>query len=197
MKKAKTKQISSMLAVSVLLACTQSFGQFKTLRIGVSNETIGFPSLKITKLPIHPAVTIGTDFRVRSGKHWQRALGTDLYYSYKEANEHALMLDAAYRLGYKFNFGLQINLLTALGYKHAILTGDKYKLVDGEYKKASHWGKSQFNTKIGFGIEYPISKKYSILADYKAMAVAPFGDRILPFSINTFLGSGVRINLVN
>jgi hypothetical protein len=98
-------------------------------------------------------------------------------------------------LGYKFNFGLQTNLTTALGYKHAILTGDKYKLSDGEYRKVTHWGKSQLNTKLGIGLEYPISEKYSITTDYKAMLVAPFGDRILPFSIHTFLGVGVKINL--
>ncbi len=199
MKTAKTKTIGKLLTACLLLHFSTTHAQLrpKTLRVGFLNESMGLPTGIKTKLPIHPTVTIGTDFRVRSGKHWQRAFGADFYYYYQRSSEHALMLDASYRLGYKFNFGLQLNLTTALGYKHAILTGDKYKLIDGEYQKVSHWGKSQLNTKMGIGLEYPISEKYSITTDYKAMVVAPFGDRILPFSLHTFLGVGLKINLQN
>lgn len=197
MKTAKTKNIGRLLTACLLLHFSHTHAQLnpKILRVGFLNESMGLPSGKLTKLPIHPTVTIGTDFRIRSGKHWQRAFGADFYYYYQRSSEHALMLDASYRLGYKFNFGLQTNLTTALGYKHAFLTGDKYKLMDGEYRKVTHWGKSQFTTKLGIGLEYPISKKYSLTTDYKAMVVAPFGDRILPFSLHTFLGVGVKINL--
>lgn len=197
MKTAKTKTIGGLLTVCLLLHCSTTNAQLtpQALRIGFLNESMGLPSVKLTKLPIHPTVTIGTDFRVRSRKHWQRAFGADFYYYYQQSSEHALMFDASYRLGYKFNFGLQTNLTAALGYKHAFLTGDKYKLIEGEYQKVTHWGKSQVTTKLGIGLEYPISEKYSLTTDYKAMVVAPFGDRILPFSLHTFLGVGVKINL--
>jgi hypothetical protein len=199
MKTAKTKTIGGLLTACLLLHFSGTYAQLnpKTLRVGFLNESMGLPSGKLTKLPIHPTINVGTDFRVRSGKHWQRAFGTDFYYYYQRSSEHALMLDASYRLGYKFNFGLQTNLTAALGYKHAILTGDKYKLRDGEYHEVTHWGKSQFTTKLGIGMEYPISEKYSLTTDYKAMVAAPFGDRILPFSLHTFLGVGVKINLQN
>jgi hypothetical protein len=159
------------------------------------NESMSLPSWKLTKLPIHPTLNIGTDFRVKSGKHWQRSFGTDFYYYYQKSSEHALMLDATYRIGYKFNFGLQTNFTPALGYKHAILTGNKYELKDGKFEKTTHFGKPQGNLKLGLGLEYPLTDKYSLTSDYKAMFVAPQGDRILPFSINTFLGVGLKINL--
>jgi len=192
-----THRLRYALLLAVALIATESVAQFspKTLRVAVYNEAFGVPWGPITKLPIHPTVSLGTDFRVRSGKHWQKALGLDLYYYYQRSFEHALMLDVAYRLGYRFNFGLQANFHTALGYKHAILAGKKYSLKDGEYQPTSHFGKAQANLKVGLGLEYPLSKRYSITADYKAMAVAPFGDRLLPFSANTFLGVGLNIHL--
>lgn len=194
---AKTKIVGKMLTMLLLLHFSNSFGQLrpKTIRLGFLNQSMGLPSWKLTKLPIHPTFNIGTDFRVKSGKHWQRALGADLYYYYQQSSEHAIMLDATYRIGYRFNFGLQVNLSTAVGYKHAILTGDKFELKDGKYQPATHWGKSQGNFKIGAGFEYPLSAKYALTADYKTMVVAPFGDRIFPFSINTFLGAGLKISL--
>lgn len=197
MKKAKIKFGSYVAAALLVVFVSASFAQVKpkTLRVSCLNETIGLPSRKLTQLPIHPAINVGTDFRVKTGKHWQRSLGTDFYYYYQQAFEHSLMLDATYRLGYKFPFGLQLNLTTAAGYKHAILTGIKYTVIDGEYQPTSHFGKAQFNTKLGLGLEYPFSEKYTLTTDYKTMAVAPFGDRILPISINTFLGAGLKINL--
>jgi long-subunit fatty acid transport protein len=197
MKKAKTKHISKMILIIVLLNFTQSFAQLspKTVRVAFLNEATALPSLRLLKLPIHPTFNVGTDLRVRSGKHWQRALGADAYYYYQRLDQHAIMLDASYRIGYKFNFGLQLNLLTALGYKHAILSGEKYELKDGAYQKTFHLGMSQVNTKLGFGLEYPISENYSIMTDYRVMVAAPSGGLYIPFSINTFLGAGLKINL--
>lgn len=197
MKNAKTKLISKTILIIVLLNSINSFAQFqpKTLRFAFLNEATALPSTRLLRFPIHPTFNVGTDFRVRSGKHWQRAFGADAYYYYQRLAEHAIMLDASYRIGYKFNFGLQINFLTALGYKHGILSGEKYELKDGTYQQTSHWGKPQINTKLGFGLEYPISEKYSIMTDYKVMVAAPSGGLYIPFTINTFLGAGLKINL--
>lgn len=197
MKNAKTKIVVKAILFIVLLNAVKSFAQFhpKTIRVAFLNEATALPSTRLLKFPIHPTLNIGTDFRVRSGKHWQRALGVDAYYYYQRLDQHTIMLDASYRIGYKFNFGLQVNLLTALGYKHAILSGEKYELKDGTYQKTSHWGKPQINTKLGFGLEYPISEKYSIMTNYKVMVAAPSGGLYIPFSINTFLGAGLKINL--
>lgn len=193
----KANQIGLMILVVFLLSIAQVQAQIKpqNLRVGFLNETSSLPSAKLSRLPIHPTFNIGTDLRVRSGKHWQRTLGVDAYYYYHRKVEHAIMLDASYRIGYKFDFGLQLNLTTALGYKHAILAGKKYELQGGEYQSTTHWGKAQINTKLGFGLEYPISEKYSITTDYKVMLAAPSGDIFIPFSINTFLGTGLKIKI--
>lgn len=197
MKKAKTKIYAKIILLIILLNTRNSFAQFqpKTLRLAFLNEATALPSIRLLELPIHPTFNVGTDLRVRKSKHWHRVFGADAYYYYQRMAEHTIMLDASYRIGYKFNFGLQLNLLTALGYKHAILSGEKYALKDGSYQKTSHLGKAQINTKLGFGLEYPISDKYSIITDYKVMLSAPSGGLYIPFNINTFLGAGLKINL--
>ena len=71
MKKAKTKHISKMILIIVLLNFTQSFAQLspKTVRVAFLNEATALPSFRLLKFPIHPTFNIGTDLRVRSGKH--------------------------------------------------------------------------------------------------------------------------------
>lgn len=194
MSKTKINLLSMALLVLCQLNSLKVWSQ-KALRLSFLNQATSLPSLKLTQLPIHPTINIGADFRERGNKHWKRTLGADVYYYYQELAEHAIMLDASYRLGYQFNFGLRLNLQTALGYKHAIVSGDTYKLIDGTYKKANHFGKPQGNMKVGFGLEYPISEKYSIITDYKVMVAGPSGGIFLPASIHTFLGAGLIIKL--
>lgn len=193
----KANLIGLKILVVILLSAIQLQAQIqpKNLRIGFLNETSSLPSTRLIRLPIHPTFNIATDLRVRSGKHWQRAFGMEAYYYYHRKVEHAIMLDASYRIGYQFNFGLQLNLTTALGYKHAILPSQKYEWKNGEYQPTTHWGKAQLNTKLGMGLEYPISEKYSITTDYKVMVAAPSGDIFIPFSIHTFLGTGLKIKI--
>ncbi len=195
----KARRLGKMLILFVLLDHSRSYAQLRpeTLRFSVASETTSLPSFRLLKRPVHPAFNVGADFRVKSGKHWQKSLGADVYYYYHRLAEHAIMLDASYRLGYRFNFGLQVNLLTALGYKHTILPGDKYELKDGEYQKARHFGKPMANVKMGLGLEYPLSEKYSVTTDYKVMLAAPSGNIYIPFALNNFFGAGLKIKLEN
>lgn len=195
----KARFLSKAILIIFLLHHTGSYAQLKpkTLRMSFSNESTSLPDGKLLKLPVHPTFNIGADFRERNGKHWKKALGADVYYFYHRLAEHAIIVDASYRVGYRFNFGLQANLLTALGYKHAILSGDTYELRDGEYQKKTHWGKPQGNMKVGFGLEYQVSERYSVMTDYKVMLVAPSGNIYIPFALNTFLGAGLKIKLEN
>lgn len=194
MKKAKNKSFGILISVSLLLSFSETFSQ-KNIRVSVLNESISLPSLKVTKPPFHPTLNIGTDLREKGGKHWKRTFGADAYYYYHKQIEHAIMLDASYRIGYQFKFGLKPYFSTALGYKHAILTGEKYELKNGEYQKSNHLGKAQANLKLGFGFEYPISEKYSLMTEYKIMTSYPSGGMFVPFNLNTFLGAGLKINL--
>lgn len=194
MKTAKNKLFGILIGAFLLLSIPESFSQ-KNIRVSVLNESISLPSLQLTKPPFHPTLNIGTDLREKGGKHWKRTFGVDAYYYYHKQIEHAIMLDASYRIGYQFKFGLKPYFSTALGYKHAILTGEKYELKDGEYQKSTHLGKAQANLKLGFGLEYPISEKYSLMTDYKFMTSFPSGGMFVPFNLNTFLGAGLKINL--
>lgn len=196
----KLKKIFSTSAVlgTLLLSPALGYAQIKpqNLRISLFTEATTMPTLKPIQFPLHPGILVGTDLWSSEGKHWQKALGVELSYYHHRLYEHALMLDAAYRLGYRFNFGLQINLLTNIGYKHSILQGPVYKFKNGNYEKAIHSGKAQFNAKLGLGLSYALNKTYSITTDYKIMMATPYApEKGMPFALHSLFGVGLNINL--
>ena len=196
MKTNTRSHLSILLAFLFVVGTSSAFAQFKpqTIRFWVANEATGLPFSTLIKAPLHPTVGVGTDFWVRSRKHWQQSLGTDLTMYYQRLSEYAVMLDAAYNLGYKFGFGLQTNLHTGVGYKRSFLPGDVYQFDAGKYTQTTHPGKPQMNIKLGAGLEYPLTPTVSLTNDYKIMAVIPYSD-FLPFSAHTFIGVGMKVKL--
>lgn len=188
---------SLTLGVSILMP-TQIHAQIKpqNIRISVFSEATTMPTLKPIQLPLHPGILLGTDVWSSSGKHWHKALGAELCYYHHRLYEHAIMLDASYRIGYQFKLGLAINLLSNIGYKHSILEGPLYKFKNGSYEKSMHSGRAQFNAKLGLGLSYNLNSTYSITTDYKIMMATPYAPKKeMPFALHSFLGIGVRINL--
>jgi hypothetical protein len=168
----------------------------KAIRVMALSEATTMPTYKVVKLPFHAGVLIGADLWTKSGAHWQQAFGVDLSYYYHRFYEHAIMIDGLYTLGYKFNFGLQVNLPISIGYKHSILTGEVYKLENGSYKEIYDLGKAQFNGKLGIGLEFPVTDKLSIRADYRYMVALPYmPEKDMPFSLHSLFGLGCTIKL--
>jgi hypothetical protein len=195
MQKTKSSARQKAALLLLLLAPSLGYGQ-RTLRVAVLNEATSLPSLRMLETPIHPGLTIGADFLLRRGKHWQTAIGTDLSFFHHRLSENAVMLDATYALGYKFGFGLQPKFLAALGYKQTLAAGEVYELKNGSYEKTNYLGKPQFNAKVGFGLEYALNEKYSLTTDYKTMLVLPYSQKI-PFALHTLLSVGLKVNLKN
>ena len=167
----------------------------KSIRVSLYNEATTLPDGGIFHTPLHPGITVGTDLLTRSRKHWQKSLEADLTFYHHEMIENALMLDVMYSIGYKFGFGLQLKFITGAGYKHSFLPGDVYRFENGEYKKVADWGMSHVNMKLGLGLEFPINEKISLTADQKLMVALPYS-KSLPFSLHSFRGIGVKINLL-
>lgn len=195
MRKSKSTARHRAALLLLLLAPSLGYGQ-STLRIAALNEATSLPSLRMLETPIHPGFTIGADFLVKRGKHWQTAVGTDLSFFHHRLSENALMLDATYALGYRLPFGLQPKFLAALGYKHTLAAGEAYKLKNGSYEKVDYLGKPQFNAKIGFGLEYALNEKYSVTTEYKTMLVLPYSQKT-PFALHTLLSMGMKVILKN
>ncbi|PWJ55539.1 hypothetical protein CLV98_11315 [Dyadobacter jejuensis] len=182
--------IPKLLLLLLLPLCSQAQ---KNLKVSFTNEAISLPTIKALQTPIHPGIKVGSDFIVKGKNNWKQTVGADLSFFHHRLSENALMLDATYAIGYKFRFGLQPKFLSSLGYKHSLPVSEVYKLDNGVYKKASFFGKSQVNAKIGLGLEYPVNKKLSITADYQTMVAMPYSQK-LPFSLHTFLSMGIKVN---
>ncbi len=185
------------LATLLFLGNKEAYSQIgkKAIRISLANEAIALPNANPFSGPIHPALFLGYDAIVKSKNHWQTAFGFDLGFFHQRLSENALMLDATYSKGYRIG-PITPKFLFGLGYKHSMPTSEVYKFEDGEYKKATFLGKPQFNTKLGFGLEYAINQQYSLMADCRMMVALPYSD-LLPFSPHTFTGFGLKINILN
>ncbi len=193
-------QFKFIYAIVLLFMLGQSiaFSQkyLKTLRVSAVNESTSVPYGQLLFSPVHPGITVGTDFWLKDKTAWFQSLGIDAGYYYHELYEHAIMLDAVYNFGYTFSFGLRLKTIGALGYKHSILTGETYVLKNGEYVKKQHPGQPQVNTKIGVGMEFPVNKKFSITTDYSGMISLPYSpDLGMPFATQALIRLGFKINL--
>lgn len=191
-------RIISIIAMLMMFGQSKTFSQkwLKTIKVSAINESVSVPYGQLLVSPIHPGISVGTDFWVKDQTVWFRSFGVDAGYYYHELYEHAFMLDAVYNFGYTFPFHLRLKAIGALGYKHSILTGDTYVLKNGEYVKKQHPGQPQVNTKLGLGIEYPVSQNLSITADYCGMICLPYSpDQGMPFATQAILRFGVKINL--
>ena len=197
----KTKPKLKVMLAAIILSIIAQAGVYaqwkpKTLNVALVSESVSIPFGQFVVNPIHPGLSVGTDLCVKDQTSWYRSFGVEAGYYYHRLYEHAIMLDAVGKFGYTFNFKLRTNLIGALGYKHSILTGKTYVLENGEYKAKMHPGKPQVNAKIGLGLEYPITNKISITADYLGMVALPYSpDQGMPYSIHTLLRMGTRIIL--
>lgn len=180
----------------ILVAQIKVYSQWKprSLNVAFISESVSVPFGQIVTNPVHPGVSVGTDLMVKDQTSWYRSFGVEAGYYYHELYEHAIMLDGVYKFGYTFKFKLRANLTGALGYKHSILSGDTYVLKSGTYTAQQHPGKSQVNTKIGFGLTYPLTNKVSVTTDYLGMIAIPYSpDQGMPFSTHALLKVGTTI----
>ena len=199
MKKAVKHTLIITLGIIHFASPSKTFGQLRpqNLRVAFYNEAIAVPSLKVLNKPLHPTLNIGSDFMVKYRKHFHQSLGMDAYMYHHKTKENAIMLDATYRFGYHFNCGLQVNLISALGFKHASLTGEKFEQNEtGAYEQVSYSGKSMANLKLGAGLAYPISPRYLAFINYKTMLSGPSGGIFIPFDMQTFFGGGIQFNFI-
>jgi hypothetical protein len=185
-----------LLSTILFIGSKEAFTQFKpkAYRFSVAKEAIALPTNNPFKGPFHPSASIGFDYNVKSKNRWQRSLGFDLSFFHHRLSENALMLDATYTKGLRIG-PLQPKFMAAIGYKHSFPANEVYKLENGEYKKASTLGKSQFNTKLGMGLEYAVNQQYSLITDYRFMVALPYSE-LLPFSLHSFCSLGIKINMI-
>lgn len=183
-----------LLALLFLLPAT-SWAQVKNLRFSIGSEAVSLPTWKLVQLPIHPSITAGADLWQKQGNHWQQSLGPELTYYYHEHYEHALLLNGAWRLGYRFGFGLQLNFVANVGYKHSILTGPVYEFKDGSYTASHDTGKPQVNVQLGAGLQFPLGKKIAFSVENKYMVAAPYAPGLgLPFSLHNLFSAGIILH---
>jgi hypothetical protein len=166
----------------------------ESIRVAFFNEATSLPGKSLISLPVHPGITVGTDLRSVSGRHLERSAGADLSFYHHRLSENAIMLDGVYAIGFKPFPWFQVKFIMGAGYKHTFLPGKVFNFEEGEYRQEADWGKSQFNMKLGLGLEFKINDTFSLTADRKFMVAVPYSES-LPFSTHILTCFGIKMRL--
>lgn len=110
------------------------------LELTVGKHAIRNPFYRIFRGPLHPALSLGTEYAFREGTHRVymplRILG---FYNAHNPSGFALTGGLGYR--YTHSSGIFADADASLGYLHTFRPYEKLVWKDGAYTKRSDWGK--------------------------------------------------------
>ena len=118
--------IKFKLALILILLTSHNvlYSQFnpKTIKVSFVSESVSLPFAQFVISPVHPGISIGTDLMIKDQTSWYKSFGLEAGYYYHKLYEHAILLDAAYKFGYTFNFGffivnITVNIKRVIGAK--------------------------------------------------------------------------------
>ncbi len=163
-----------------------------------NNATLlpGAAEMGVWSVPIHPGVSIGTEFTYGKKRSHSWLQTVNLAYHYHQYALHSLQLysEGAYRR--HFRNGMDAEAKFGLGYLHSIPDAQIFELnEEGRYEAKSNWGRPQgmASLAIGLGYTFPGEKPVRAFLNYRFYLQAPFVNEYVPMLPNTALHLGVAL----
>ena len=152
----------------------------------------------LLNLPLHPGISIGTELQLNKNPKRQIFQTATLAYFYHRYMQHGIQLytETGYRYCFKIRLTLEARL--GLGYLHSIPATGVYKLYDdGNYEKASSFGRPQFILpSFSFSIAHRLrGTNVSAFFTYQVWMQMPFVKQYVPLLPNTSVHIGARVPL--
>lgn len=170
------------------------------LRITIFDNGTKLPGgnkLLLMNLPIHPGITVGTEyFWNKKKKQWfQSAV---LGYFYHQYSQHAIQIYT--ELGYRYHCKIRLAFegKIGLGYLHSIPATEIYNLdANGTYQRTNRFGRIQFMLPmVSFGAAHRLrGTNISLFFNYQFWLQLPFVKQYVPVLPNTAFHIGVNIPL--
>ena len=153
----------------------------------------------IWSVPLHPGLSIGTEFAYQHKANHSWLQTVNLGYHYHQYALHSLQLysEGVYR--YHFNNPFDAEAKLGLGYLHAIPDAQLFELQDnGVYGAKQNWGRPQAmaSLAIGFGYTFAGKKPLRAFITYRFYIQTPFVNEYVPVLPNTALHLGVSAPLL-
>ena len=151
----------------------------------------GGAKLGVFGIPIHPGITVGSEYTYSKGQKHEWFQTLRLGYFYHRYIQHGLQLYS--ELGYRYHFNASWDLGTRLGvgYLHAFNDRGQFELNgEGVYEKLPNTGRPQFMGAYSFGPGYTFGNEMRVFLHYQFALQLPFINEYVPVmpSSNVHLG---------
>ncbi|HNE28937.1 MAG: hypothetical protein U0U46_08185 [Saprospiraceae bacterium] len=169
----------------------------KPLVVSVFNNGTQLPGsgvLGIFTLPVHPGVSVGTEFRYNhhSKNIWFQTARLGVFYHQYSQTALQLYSEAGYRR--MIWRGTAAELRMGGGYLHSFPATEVFKLKDGAYERTLRFGRPQAMAGATLGLSYTVrapNKPWRFFLDYQFFLQMPFAKQYVPLVPNTALHLGV------
>ena len=188
--------LAGLLLISFGAVQAQGILSGKPLVITVfDNATLlpGSDQWVIAGLPIHPGVSVGTEFRYNKNEKNILLQTARLAYHYHRYMQHTVQLYTEF--GYRRYLGPRWDLEARLGggYLHAFTDGGLYtQNPNGQYEKEANWGRPQAMVSLAIGPGFRLNEKVRLFLNYQFYMQTPFVPGYVPLLPNTALHLGGR-----
>ena len=175
----------------------------RPLIISVYNNATLLPGagkLGIWGTPVHPGVSLGTEFYYRREARYQWLQTANLAYHYHQYALHSLQLysEAGYRRLFRNHLDAEARL--GLGYLHSIPDSKIFELdKEGIYREQHNYGRPQAMASFALGLGYSFHGQRAprLFLHYRFYLQMPFVNEYVPVLPNTALHLGVSLPVSN
>ncbi len=160
----------------------------------VASELPGTGYLGVFTTPVHPGVSVGSEYTYNSSPSHQLFQTAHLSYLFHQYAQHGIQLYSEFGYRYWLKNGLHFGPKLGIGYLHSIPDAQVFKLnEDGTYDRKFNFGRAQFMADfvIQLGYEFRRDNPIDVFLNYQFFMQMPFVNEYVPILPNSALHVGV------
>lgn len=185
-----------LLLFTCLINLTAQKNQNFPVSVTVFNTATLLPGsakLGIFGIPVHPGISLGTEYAYKKGEKHELFQTLRLGYFFHRYIQHGVQLYTEFGYRYKFNATWDLETRLGGGYVHAFTDRGQFELVDnGTYEKISA-GRSQFMGAFTLGTGYTLGNEMRLFFHYQFALQFPFIHEYVPLMPGSNVHLGVTI----
>ena len=117
------------------------------------------PGFHFHKFPVHPGLSVGTQWTLKQKEHVSHSLGLTLGGYYHPSLQAAVFLQPEYVFRYAFDFGLRIDGKIGAGYQHSFHPKPVFVPENGTYVEKRDPGNPGLLVTGSLEVGYPLGSK--------------------------------------
>lgn len=159
-----------------------------------ASELPGTGFLGVFTTPVHPGISVGTEYTYNKNPRHQWFQTANLSYFFHQYAQHGIQLYSEIGYRYWLKNGLHFGPKLGIGYLHSIPEVQVFKLnSDGEYDRKTNFGRAQFmgDFVLQIGYEFQRDNPVDVFLNYQFFMQVPFVNEYVPILPNSALHVGV------